>query len=120
MTVSSIEIHKLAKFDSPTIANVIKLFDVVPRNRGFIDGRIRAAFAEMPPMVGFAVTASFRSDAPSPAGSDAYDSLYAQLEIISSFPGPSVVVFQDLDAPPAVRLSGTPCVRCTRDLARAV
>ncbi|HEV3003307.1 MAG TPA: RraA family protein [Pirellulales bacterium] len=91
-------IVKLAAFDTPTIANVIELFDVRPRNCGYMDGRIRANFPELPPMVGFASTACFRSDAPPPKG-DAYGSLEEQVEGFGKLPGPAVVVFQDLDDP---------------------
>ena len=57
----------LAKFDTPTICNVIELFDVRPRNRGYMNHRVKCCFPELPPMVGYAATAAFRSDAP-PAG----------------------------------------------------
>ena len=90
---------QLAKFDTPTICNVIELFDIRPRNRGYMDQRIQANFPELPPMVGFACTAAFRSDAP-PAGGDAYGSMETQLERFAELPGPAVVVFQDLDDPP--------------------
>src|SRR5207344_3344380 len=63
MSVSKETLAKLTKFDTPTICNVIELFDIRPRNRGYMDGRIRAGFPELPPMVGFASTACFRSDA---------------------------------------------------------
>ena len=56
-------------------------------------------------MVGFACTASFRSDAP-PAGGDAYGSIGAQIEQFATLPGPPVVVFQDLDDPPAAAVFG--------------
>jgi hypothetical protein len=65
--VSKETLTKLARFDSPTICNVIELFDIRPRNRGYMDGRIKSSFPELPPIVGFACTAAFRSDAP-PAG----------------------------------------------------
>ena len=65
-----------------------------------MNGRIQANFPELPPMVGYAATASFRSDAP-PVGGDAYGSIQAQLEQFAKLPGPAVVVFQDLDDPPA-------------------
>src|ERR1700722_5322862 len=93
-------LKKLAKYDSPTICNIIELFDVRPRNRGYMDGRIKSAFPEFPPMVGYACTAACRSDAP-PVGGDAYGSLQKQLEQFSKLPSPAVVVFQDLDDPPA-------------------
>ncbi len=88
----------LGRFDTPTICNVIELFNVVPRNRGYMDGRIKAAFPELPPMVGFAATAAFRSDAP-PAGGDAYGSMDQQIAKFPELPGPAIVVFQDIDDP---------------------
>src|SRR5688572_14457635 len=105
MPITSETLKKLAKYDTPTICNVIELFDVRPRNRGYMDGRIKANFPEFPPMVGFACTAAFRSDAP-PAGGDAYGSIQAQLEQFAKLPGPAVVVFQDLDDPPAAAVFG--------------
>jgi regulator of RNase E activity RraA len=99
MTVSKQILGRLAQFDTPTICNVIELFDVRPRNQGFMDQRIRSAFPELPPMVGFAATAAFRSDAP-PVGGDAYGSLESQIEQVGQLSGPAVVVFEDLDAPP--------------------
>ncbi len=96
---------RLAAFDTPTICNVIELFDVRPRNRGYMDGRIRAGFPELPPMVGFASTACFRSDAAPPKG-DAYGSLDQQVAGFAELPGPAVVVFQDLDDPPVAATFG--------------
>ena len=105
MPITSETLSRLARFDTPTICNVIELFDIRPRNRGYMDGRIKANFPEFPPMVGFACTAAFRSDAP-PAGGDAYGSIQAQLEQFAKLPGPAVVVFQDLDDPPAAAVFG--------------
>jgi 4-hydroxy-4-methyl-2-oxoglutarate aldolase len=105
MQISSDLLTTLTKFDTPTISNVIELFDVVPRNRGYMDGRIVAAFPELPPMVGFAATAAFRSEA-APAGGDAYGSMDKQVAMFSELPGPAVVVFQDLDSPPIAATFG--------------
>ncbi len=98
-------LEELARFDTPTICNVIELFDVRPWNTGYLDGRIRAAFGDMGPMVGYAATASFRADAP-PAEGDVYGSLAEQLELFTHLPGPAVVVFQDLDDPPVAATFG--------------
>ena len=89
----------LAKFDTPTICNAIELFDVRPRDAGYMDGRIRSGFPELPPMVGFASTAAFRSGAPA-AGGEAYGDFARQVETFAELPGPAVMVFQDLDDPP--------------------
>ena len=105
MAITRATLDKLAQFDTPTICNVIELFDVRPRNRGYMDGRIRANFPEMPPMVGFASTAAFRSDCP-PTGGDAYTSIDRQVAGFGELPGPAVVVFQDLDDPPVAATFG--------------
>src|SRR4051794_478458 len=105
MTIDAQTLATLARFDTPTICNVIELFDIRPRNRGYMDGRIKCNFPELPPIVGFACTASFRSDAP-PAGGDAYGSIGAQLQQFAKLPGPAMVVFQDLDDPPAAAVFG--------------
>lgn len=105
MSISPQVLEKLAAYDTPTICNVIELFDVQPRNRGYMDGRVVCNFPELPPMVGFATTCQFRSDAP-PAGGDAYGSIQAQLDTYGDLPGPAVMVFQDVDDPPAAAVFG--------------
>lgn len=105
MTLSADTLRKLAQYDTPTICNVIELFDIRPRNRGYMDQRVKSVFPELPPMVGFAATASFRSDAP-PQKGDAYGNLQQQLEQFAQLPGPAVVVIQDLDDPPAAAVFG--------------
>ncbi len=90
---------RLRKYDTATICNIIELFDVRPRSSGYMDGRIVAAFPEMPPMVGFAATATFRASGP-PYRGDGYGSLEKQVERFVELSGPSVVAFQDIDSPP--------------------
>jgi regulator of RNase E activity RraA len=91
-------LKKLSQYDTPTICNVIELFEIRPNTDGYMDGRIQAAFPEMPPMVGFAATATFRSA--SPPSKSTYVSLESQVELFAKLPGPAVIVFQDLDDPP--------------------
>ncbi|MBI3407426.1 MAG: RraA family protein [Planctomycetes bacterium] len=100
----------LRKFDTPTICNVVELFDLRPRTAGFMDKRIQACFPKLPPMVGYAATATFRSSAPPPAG-NVYGSLDQQIASFAEMPGPPVVVFQDLDNPVASATFGE--VMCT-------
>lgn len=97
-SLSPATLARLGQFDTPTICNAIELFDVIPRNAGYMNGSIQACFPEMPPMVGFALTSTFRSAASPPKG-DVYGSLTAQVEAFARLPGPAVVVFQDLDEP---------------------
>lgn len=104
-TISSETLAKLRQFDTPTICNVIELFAVRPRNTGYMDAQIVACFPDLPPMVGFAATATYRAYAPPRAG-DVYFSYDAQVERFAELAGPSVVVFQDLDDPPAAATIG--------------
>jgi 4-hydroxy-4-methyl-2-oxoglutarate aldolase len=96
--VDALVLEKLRRFDTPTICNVIELFNVRPRTDGFMDDRIRANFPDLKPMVGFASTAAFRAAIP-PRGGDAYHHLADHVAQFESLSGPPVVVFQDLDSP---------------------
>jgi len=107
---TQIDLKALAAFDTPTISNTIELFQVRPRNQGYMDGRIRACFPEMPPIVGYAATASMRCDAPRLEG-DVYASLDEQVARFGELPGVPIVVYQDLDDPPLAATFGE--IMCT-------
>jgi regulator of RNase E activity RraA len=93
-------LEKLRRFDTPTVCNVIELFDLRPRTAGYMDARIQACYPKLPPMVGYAATATFRSAAP-PRSGDVYAGIADQVASFAELPGPPVVVFQDLDNPVA-------------------
>lgn len=95
---STADLDLLRRYDTPTVCNVIELFDVRPRTAGYVDARIRACYPKLPPMVGYASTATFRSAAP-PRGGNVYAGLSDQVAAFADLPGPAVVVFQDLDNP---------------------
>src|SRR5437868_13631582 len=103
-------LDRLRQFDTPTICNVLELCDCRPRTAGYMDGRIRACYPNLPPMVGYAATATFRSAAP-PRTGNVYSGLTEQVASFAELPGPAVVVFQDLDDPPASATFGE--VMCT-------
>jgi regulator of RNase E activity RraA len=109
-TISAEELALLQAVDTPTICNAIELFDVRPRNTGYMDQRIQANFPEMPPMVGYATTATYRSYAP-PRSGDVYTGIVEQVDQFDRIPAPRVVVFQDLDNPSAAATFGE--VMCT-------
>jgi len=109
-TLSDKDLELLRRYDTPTICNAIELFAVRPRNTGYMDNRIKACFPELPPMVGYASTATFRSAAPIKTG-DAYSTLDQQISTFEDLPGPAVVVFQDLDDPTAAATFGE--IMCT-------
>src|SRR6202007_1305624 len=99
MPISPADLKLLARYDTPTISNVIELFEVRPRSAGYMDARIRACFPEMPPIVGYTSTVTMRTSSPKSSG-DVYGSLDDQISRFSELLGPAIVVFQDLDDPP--------------------
>ncbi|MBN2472908.1 MAG: RraA family protein [Anaerolineae bacterium] len=103
-------LSKLRRYDTPTISNIIELFNVRSRNQGFVDSRIRACFPELAPAVGFAATITCRT-AVEPHGSHAYTSLPDQVARFDELSGPPLVVFQDLDDPPLAATFGE--IMCT-------
>src|SRR5262249_52902773 len=108
--VPAADLDLLRKYDTPTVCNVVELFDLRPRHQGYMDGRIRACYPALPPMVGYAATATFRSAEPPRAGG-VYGDIVKQLEQFAELPGPPVVVFQDLDSPVAAATFGE--IMCT-------
>jgi regulator of RNase E activity RraA len=70
-----------------------------------MDGRIRACFPEMPPIVGYASTATMRTANPRAEGA-VYSSLDEQIARFAELPGPAIVVFQDTDDPPVAATFG--------------
>jgi regulator of RNase E activity RraA len=107
---STADLELLRRYDTPTVCNVVELFDLRPRTAGYLSGRIQACYPGLPPMVGYASTATFRSAAP-PRSGNVYSGLAEQVASFAELPGPPVVVFQDLDDPVAAATFGE--VMCT-------
>jgi len=108
--LSEAALERLCAFDTPTVCNAIEVFKVRPRSAGYMDARIRACFPEMPPIAGYAATATYRAAAPA-RGGDVYSTIDAQVESFSQVPGSPIVVFQDLDDPAVAASFGE--VMCT-------
>lgn len=97
-------LDKLCTFDTPTICNIIELFEVRPRNEGYMNGTIQADFPDLPPIAGFAATATLRTSVQA-AGAEIC-SVQDQVERFGALSGPPLVVFQDLDEPAAAATFG--------------
>lgn len=89
----------LRKYDTPTVCNVIEQFDARGRHRGWMNSSIRAVSPKMPPIVGYATTATFRSAEQAKEG-DVYTTFTRHIaSFVDKVPAPRVVVIQDLDEP---------------------
>lgn len=84
--------------DSPTMANAIEAFKVRDRTEGFIGGKVRSLFPEMPPMVGAALTVTMTNTPGAIAGRENWWRMY---EALSQLPAPSVLTVQDVSGAPS-------------------
>src|SRR5918998_4095241 len=96
--ISEKDVAFLRSVDSPTISNAIEPFKVRDRTEGFIGGKVRALFPEMPPMVGMALTVTMTNTPGAVAERENYWRMY---EALSQMPTPSVLVVQDVSGAPS-------------------
>jgi regulator of RNase E activity RraA len=95
-------LEKLTSFDTPTICNALEVIDPQRRLTGFTTKPLIAPFPELPPMVGYARTATIRATHSHELDAkEARAQRIAYYEYVASGPGPQVVVIQDLDGPDA-------------------
>src|SRR5215217_1081435 len=107
--LTTAQLAQLGKADSPTIANVIELFEAQSRVAGYSNATLKAVYPTLPPAVGYAVTATFRSAYPATTWNAAdggtggakagYGGMPQLIEDAMSIPEPRIIVFQDLDEP---------------------
>lgn len=111
--VSPATLETLRKYDSATVCNVIELFGVRPATAGYMSGAIRAIYPDLPPVVGYATTATLRSAYPS-SEDNVYLRIPEHVQRMQELPEPRIVVVQDLDDPPAAATLGEVMCRMYR------
>ena len=95
-TVADHEFAFLRAIDTPTVCNLIEIVAPERRGIGYTVKHLHCPFPDLPPMVGFAKTATIRAkDAVALGG-------YMQkrldyLDYVAAAPRPSIVVLEDLD-----------------------
>ncbi len=93
--LNAAELEALRRWPTCAIANAIELFNIRPRNEGFMLPEIKCIYPEMGTMIGYAVTAVISAD--SPAGHKIQPADW--WEEIRKIPEPRVVVMHDVDNP---------------------
>lgn len=89
---------ELARYDTPTICNAMEVVAPERRLTGFTSKPFVCPFPDLPPMVGYARTATIRStSASSLSPADARAQRLAYYEYAGTGPGPRISVIQDLD-----------------------
>ena len=96
MEINQATIEALRSISTPTVSNAIELFDLRPRNEGYMSPEIRCLFPDLGVMVGSAVTLRFGARHRSTDPKSRYDSW----QYILKTPAPRILVMQDMDNPP--------------------
>jgi regulator of RNase E activity RraA len=91
--LNSQELEDLRHWPTCAAANAIELFNIQPRNEGFMLPEIKCQFPELPPMIGYAVTAVISAE--SPEGHRVQPTEW--WEMIRAIPYPRVIVMHDID-----------------------
>jgi 4-hydroxy-4-methyl-2-oxoglutarate aldolase len=108
LSMTEDQLDQLRQLNTCVVASAIETFGVRMRNAGFANPSIRCIFADLPVMVGHAVTARVRSAEPPMEGGTYYDhgrAYYDQNDWwkhILTIPPPRVTVIEDLDKPPGL------------------
>lgn len=105
-SITTALLDELRKVDTPTICNALEIVAPERRGTGFTTGAMVVARPELPPMVGFARTATYRSAQPSTRPAEEvhtqraayYD--YVEAGAREAGRGPAISVLQDLDPDP--------------------
>ncbi len=93
--LSKEELEALRRWSTCAISNAIELFNIRPRSEGFMLPEIGCMFPEMPPMIGYAVTAVISAASPEGRRISPPD-WWAEMQKI---PEPRVAVIHDIDRP---------------------
>ena len=99
--LSETELTVLRGFDTPTICNALEI--VVPERRGFgyTTSQLVAAHPELPPMVGYARTATIKAKEPSALNGDAAEKQrLAYYKHMAGGLEPGICVIEDIDDEP--------------------
>ncbi len=89
------ELEALRRWPTCAIANAIELFNIRPRNEGFMLPEIKCIFPEMKPMIGYAATGMITAE----SGEGRRVSAPEWWEHIRKMPEPRVAVLKEIDRP---------------------
>ena len=92
------QLEYLQSIDTPTVCNLVEI--VAPERRGFgyTVTHLHCPFPDLPPIVGFARTVTFKAKDKVPLGEAGYmQKRLDYLDYVAGAPRPSIMVMEDLD-----------------------
>ncbi|WP_329138741.1 RraA family protein [Streptomyces sp. NBC_01476] len=104
--VGAAQLAALRALDTPTVCNALDLVDPAFGLHAVTSRPLRCVYPHLPPMVGFARTATIRAATPPRDRAATAELRVAYYEYVARGPGPTVVVMEDLDG----ELAGSGCM----------
>jgi regulator of RNase E activity RraA len=92
------QIAELQRIDTPTVCNLLEVAAPHRRGHGYTTRHLHCAFPDLPPIVGYAKTATIRAREPGPlSGADNLTMRFGYYDYVVDGPAPRISVIQDLD-----------------------
>lgn len=98
MPLTPADLHKLKRWNSPTIANALEQISAADPIAIVNQDETRDFMPEMGPMIGYAMTVVISGADPKPKREQP-ENFRLYREYLASMPGPKIVVLQDIDRP---------------------
>ena len=96
--VTQSQMEFLRSIDTPTVCNLVEIVAPERRGMGYTVKHLHCPFPDLPPMVGFAKTVTFKSKDKVPLGEAGYmQKRLDYLDYVASTPQPAVMIMHDLD-----------------------
>ena len=88
----------LQSIDTPTVCNLVEIVAPERRGSGYTVKHLHCPFPDLPPIVGFAKTVTFKARDAVPLGQAGYmQKRLDYLDYVAGAPRPSIMVMEDLD-----------------------
>jgi regulator of RNase E activity RraA len=92
------QLEFLQSIDTPTVCNLVEIVAPERRGHGYTVKHLHCPFPDLPPIVGFAKTVTFKAKDKVPLGEAGYmQKRLDYLDYVASSPQPAIMVMQDLD-----------------------
>jgi regulator of RNase E activity RraA len=92
------ELEFLRSIDTPTVCNLMEIVAPERRGHGYTVRHLHCPFPDLPPIVGFARTVTFKAKDAVPLGQGSYmQKRLDYLDYVAAEPRPSIMVMEDLD-----------------------
>jgi len=96
--VTQSQMDFLRSIDTPTVCNLVEIVAPERRGSGYTVKHLHCPFPDLPPMVGFAKTVTFKAKDRVPLGEAGYlQKRLDYLDYVAGAPQPAVMIMHDLD-----------------------